>query len=187
MKPLVNARRVLFVDDDADLLEGVTHTLRKEPYRVLTASSGFKALKVLSRFHVDVVVSDERMPGMAGSELLAEVCREYPRTVRLLLTGQASVEAAIRAVNEGQIFRFLTKPLAPSEVIGNVRAAMAVAEKCATPRAPVPDAQRREAALSRLERQHPGISAVQRSADGAVLLGEPELLEASTNTLRPSR
>jgi two-component system, probable response regulator PhcQ len=172
MKNVASVRRVLFVDDDPDLLEGVTNILRKEPYRVLVASSGQKALKVLARFKVDVVVSDERMPGMAGSDFLGEVCREYPRTVRLLLTGQASVEAAMRAVNEGQIFRFLAKPLAPSELVQNVRSAMALAELLAAPGTGLPEAQRRHAALTRLERHHPGISVVERSVNGAVVISE---------------
>jgi len=86
---------VLFVDDDSYILESLRDVLHREPYTVLTATSGIAALDVLAANRVDIVISDERMPGMQGSELLAEIYRLYPHTVRIVLTGQASVKAMI--------------------------------------------------------------------------------------------
>jgi DNA-binding NarL/FixJ family response regulator len=85
-------------------------TLRAQPHRVLTAPGAAEGLDLLSRQPVDVVVVDEMMPGTRGSELLAIVCHQYPATVRILLTGQATLDAAVRGINEGKIFRFLQKP-----------------------------------------------------------------------------
>jgi len=114
---------VLFVDDDSYILESLRDVLHREPYTVLTATSGIAALDVLAANRVDIVISDERMPGMQGSELLAEIYRLYPHTVRIVLTGQASVKAMINAINEGQIFKFLTKPYAPTDLIACIKEA----------------------------------------------------------------
>src|SRR5262249_39981766 len=72
----------------------------------------------------DVVISDERMPGMSGSELLAAVFREFPQTVRMVLTGHASLQATLRAINEGQISRFFIKPCDPAELATAIRQAI---------------------------------------------------------------
>ena len=108
--------RVLFVDDDVDLLAGVRLGLRKSPYYIFTANSADEAAAVLRENTVDVVVSDERMPEVAGSRFLGFVHRNFPNTVRIALTGQASLDAVKRAVNEGGISRLLTKPCSPEEI-----------------------------------------------------------------------
>ncbi len=106
--------RVLCVDDEPRVLEGLGRILHRK-CTVLTANSGEEALKLLdSSGPIDVVVSDMRMPGMSGAGLLAEFRRRSPDTVRLLLTGQTDLDSAISAVNDGHVFRFLTKPCAPS-------------------------------------------------------------------------
>jgi CheY-like chemotaxis protein len=102
--------RVLCVDDEPDILEGMRDNLRRS-FEVTTAvgpTEGLEALATKGPFAV--VVSDMRMPVMNGAAFLAEVHREAPDTVRMLLTGQTDLESAIAAVNQGQIFRFLTKP-----------------------------------------------------------------------------
>jgi len=101
---------VLLVDDEPLITTTLKRVLRKEPYDICTANSGAEALQILARKPVDVIVSDERMPGMSGSEFLAVARQQYPDTARIILTGQANLEAAIRAINEGAICRFLTKP-----------------------------------------------------------------------------
>ncbi len=102
--------RILFVDDEKGVLDGYERLLRKEFY-VSVAQSGQEALAVI-REHgpFAVVISDMRMPGMNGAEFLSQVRAMAPHTVRMLLTGYTDLKAAIDAVNEGNIFRFLTKP-----------------------------------------------------------------------------
>ncbi len=114
---------ILLVDDDHFLLEGLLITLRNQPHHVLTANSAAEGLERLSQESVDVVVADEVMPGMCGSEFLAIVARRYPDTVSITLTGQATVAAAARAINEGRIFHFLQKPCSPRDFIEVVTAA----------------------------------------------------------------
>ena len=98
------------------MLAGLKLHLRRH-FKVLTAESGQRGLELLKeRGPFGVVLSDMRMPGMNGAEFLAEVHRLYPLTTRMLLTGYADLDSAIAAINEGQIFRFLTKPVPPSRL-----------------------------------------------------------------------
>jgi response regulator RpfG family c-di-GMP phosphodiesterase len=102
--------RVLFVDDEPNILDSIRRQLRKS-FEILTATSGIEALALLKDTGpVAVVVSDMRMPGMNGAELLTKVRDQYPDTIRMILSGQADLESTIAAINNGHIFRFLTKP-----------------------------------------------------------------------------
>jgi response regulator RpfG family c-di-GMP phosphodiesterase len=107
-----NGPAVLLVDDEPAILDGLRRQLRKR-FTVATATSGAAGLELLESGSFAAVVSDMRMPGMDGAAFLARVRTAYPDTVRLLLTGQADTQSAIAAINDGQIYRFLTKPCAP--------------------------------------------------------------------------
>ena len=104
---------VLLVDDDSNILHGLTRALRHQPYRIHTARSGEYALQVLRTGRVDVVVADEHMPGMSGCDLLAWVAKNCPEVARIVLTGHPTAETAIRAINEGVVYQFFTKPCDP--------------------------------------------------------------------------
>jgi len=107
---------ILCVDDEPRVTEGLALLLRRD-YRVVTATSGQAALEKLKEIGAPaVIMSDMRMPGMDGANLLKTVRRLYPETTRILLTGEQGRDAAISAINEGQIFRFLTKPCASDQV-----------------------------------------------------------------------
>jgi len=108
---------VLFVDDDEALLQAMTRLLRPDGIRVLTASSGERALDVLEREGADVgaVISDYMMPGMNGADVLRAVRLRWPAATRVLATGNADLVAAARAVNEGQVSWLITKPWEPDQ------------------------------------------------------------------------
>lgn len=115
---------VLCVDDEARVVEGLKLHLRRD-YEVHTALGGEEGLQKLKELGgVAVVISDMRMPGMDGATFLKRVMRTYPDTTRILLTGEAARDAAVRAVNEGQIYRFLTKPCPPDQLKVAVDAAV---------------------------------------------------------------
>jgi DNA-binding NtrC family response regulator len=101
---------VLLVDDDTYVTNSIERLLYHEPLTVYTANSADEAIDILKQRPVHIAVVDEKMPGMTGSELLAHMRREFPDTARVMLTGQATLEAAVRSINEGQIHRFLFKP-----------------------------------------------------------------------------
>jgi len=130
---------ILLVDDEPNVTHALIKTLRVEAYETLSATSAEEALQILAREPIDVVVADEQMPGMSGSQLLAAVCRDYPDTVRIILTGQASLEAAVRAINEGEIFRFLEKPCDGQELADTIHQALQqrLDRSTDTPRDPV--------------------------------------------------
>jgi len=107
------ADKILFVDDDKDILDTFKRLMRKR-YSIDTAIDGEKGLEAISsRGPYAVVVSDMRMPGMDGVRFLAKVMEISPDSVRVMLTGNADQQTAIEAVNQGRIFRFLTKPCSP--------------------------------------------------------------------------
>jgi response regulator RpfG family c-di-GMP phosphodiesterase len=108
--------QVLCVDDEARVVEGLTLHLRKD-YEVHTALSGEAGLQKLQELgDVAVVISDMRMPGMDGATFLKRVMRAHPDATRMLLTGEPGRDAAVQAVNEAQIYRFLTKPCPPEQL-----------------------------------------------------------------------
>jgi response regulator RpfG family c-di-GMP phosphodiesterase len=104
------SQRVLFVDDEPQVLEGIQRSLRKR-VELQTAPSGIEALRLIAEEGpFALVISDMRMPGMNGAQLLAKVREQEPDIVRMILSGQSDMQATIDAVNQGQIYRFLTKP-----------------------------------------------------------------------------
>jgi signal transduction histidine kinase len=117
--------RVLCVDDEPNLLAGLAHTLRRR-FDVTTAESGLAALREIQRSGpFDVIVSDYRMPAMDGAEFLRRARELSPSTVPVLLTGHATLDGAIAAVNQGNVFRILLKPCPPEILVGAIDEAVA--------------------------------------------------------------
>ena len=109
----VNKTRMLVVDDEPDNLDLLYRTFRRE-FNVLRAESGHEALKVLKEHgEVGVIISDQRMPEMKGTEFLSRTVPEFPDTVRIILTGFTDVEDLVDAINAGQVYRYITKPWDP--------------------------------------------------------------------------
>lgn len=102
--------RILFVDDEQSVLNALKRSMRKEGYDLHLTTDVEDALRLIGSENIDVVVSDHLMPAMTGIEFLALAARLHPNVIRIMLTGQADVDMAIRAINEGQVNRFLTKP-----------------------------------------------------------------------------
>lgn len=115
---------VLFVDDDRAILEGIEGVLRERPYQVMSVESAEGALALVTEQRVDVIIADDEMPGMRGVELLAMVRHLQPAIPRLLLTGQARAESVVEAVNQGQVFRIITKPYRASDLAATIRDAL---------------------------------------------------------------
>jgi DNA-binding NtrC family response regulator len=148
---------VLLVDDDTNLLDSLLRTLRREPYQVRTASSGEQALEMLGAGDIDVVVSDDQMPGMTGLELLTTVRQRHPRIISLMLSGQASIGTVVRALNHGQIFRFLIKPCSAEELCASIRQALAHKHLLDQCRMMLPLFRRQVGVLVAIERAQPGL------------------------------
>lgn len=159
--------KILIVDDQPLVLNVFREILSRGPYHVLTVESAEKALQLLEGESVDVVISDELMPGMQGSEFLTIVRDKYPGVVRIILTGHASVESAMRAINESEIFRFLTKPVNSNILHKAVEDALAS-------RAKGRETEQHYSLLENLEKQAPGITHVRRDKNGVVIIDEDD-------------
>src|SRR5258708_3884243 len=109
-------KRILFVDDEPLILEGLQRMLRpmRAEWEMVFVESGAKALELMSQSPFDAVVSDMRMPGMNGAELLAEVLKRFPQTVRLILSGHADRDLVLKCV--GSTHQYLAKPCRPEEL-----------------------------------------------------------------------
>jgi type II secretory ATPase GspE/PulE/Tfp pilus assembly ATPase PilB-like protein/FixJ family two-component response regulator len=101
---------ILFVDDEEGVLNSLRRIFLEENYRIFTSTSAERALEIMSCENVHLVVSDHRMPGMTGAELLKEIRQKWPETIRIMLTGYADVSSVMGAVKEGAVYKFITKP-----------------------------------------------------------------------------
>ena len=109
--------KVLCVDDEVNILKSMQRILRKYDFDLLLASSGQDALALFEKHQIDLVVSDMKMPGMSGAELLANVAEHSPDTYRIILTGYSDMESTVAAVNKGKIHRYIQKPWENAELV----------------------------------------------------------------------
>ena len=175
--------RILFVDDEERILTALRSVFRAG-YQVLTATNGREALDLVKKFHPHVVVSDQRMPEMTGVELLRQVKEAAPSTVRLLLTGYSDLAAIVGSVNEGEVFRFVSKPWDNQEIqaiIGEAAAiALELAETAATP--PILP-ERMEAGILLIGTEADTASGVKRFVGGACPVREAGDFDAAIGQL----
>ena len=114
---------LLLVDDEPAILSALTRVLRRENYHILTAGSGEEALLLLAQHQVGVIVTDQRMQGMSGTELLARARTMHPQAVRVLLSGYTGLDSLTEAINRGEIYKFITKPWGEVELLETIRQA----------------------------------------------------------------
>ncbi|HEU0030882.1 MAG TPA: response regulator [Kofleriaceae bacterium] len=153
---------VVCVDDDEAMLSTVVRCLRREQLEVRSTLSASEALAWIASDDVAVLVSDYDMPEMTGAQLAGHARRVRPETVRILLTGQRTLETAIDGINQGEIFRFLNKPFDNEKLRGAVKAAVARNGELLAMSGDRERRQRREALRNALEAEYPGISQVER-------------------------
>lgn len=106
---------LLLIDDETEILKSLQRQFRKK-YKVFIASNTVEAEEIIEHEQINVIISDQRMPGTTGVEFLSKIKKQHPEIIRLILTGYADIEAIIQAINEGSIFRYVTKPWNPDEL-----------------------------------------------------------------------
>jgi len=116
---------ILFVDDDPSVRQALARSLRNEAFRQIWTENSDGALSALARESIDVVVADDRMPGLTGAELVATIAQQDPDIVTILFSGQPSVGSVALALNSGRIFRLLLKPCHTEVIVGAVQEAIA--------------------------------------------------------------
>lgn len=163
---------ILVVDDEAPIRRAILRALGDEPYRRLEASSGDEALAILAREPVHVILSDHNMPGMCGLDLLRMVRLRHPSVVRLMITANDEFDVAVRAINLGEVSRFLRKPFDDEELVCSVRQAFDTAAVERELKKLRERARRTVDEMKALEKVYPGIGVVRRDRAGAIEIGE---------------
>ncbi|HET6246514.1 MAG TPA: response regulator [Tepidisphaeraceae bacterium] len=120
--PPAGKRPILVVDDEPEMLYSLRNLLRRE-FEVYTARSGEEGIEILQQHEIHLVMTDQRMPMMTGVELLHRLKTEHPGAMRLIFTGYADIKTVIDAINQGNVFRYITKPWDPEELLGALREA----------------------------------------------------------------
>ncbi|MDP2834627.1 MAG: response regulator [Pseudomonadota bacterium] len=117
------SRTLLLVDDEPNILNALQRALRRDGYRILASDDPHKALAILAEERVDVILSDQRMPGMSGVEFLRLAKETHPETMRIVLSGYTDLQFITDAINEGAIYKFLTKPWDDEQLREHIREA----------------------------------------------------------------
>ncbi len=128
------ARTLLIVDDEPNILKALRRVFDDEGYRILTVASAAEGLELLAKNQVQVILSDQRMPQMSGTEFLGRVKALHPDTVRIVLSGYADLDTVTRSVNEGALYKFLGKPWEDDQLREHVRDAFQYYEAIVRPR-----------------------------------------------------
>ena len=113
--------KILFVDDEESILNSLKRLLRNEGYEIYTFFNPLEALEFLKKERVHLIISDQRMPLMSGAQLLEKVRRNFPETIRAILSGYSDAEVLLNGINSGQIFHFFTKPWEDEELKMGIR------------------------------------------------------------------
>lgn len=165
---------ILLVDDEPLVIATLGRALRRAGHRALTVTTPQEAMAILDEGGVDLIVSDVDMPGMSGLDLVARVRERHPHIVRFLLTGHQSFDAAIDAINHGEVHRYFTKPWSTQEILAAIDEMLARLDEVRRSAAADALVHSRKRLLDELEREHPGISVV-RLDDGAHVLDVPRI------------
>lgn len=160
---------VLVVDDEAEVVEALKRNLRNEAYDVQGTTSPREALALVEAGGIDLLICDIDMPEMDGLSLVSRVHRTRPDTIRILLTGDASLESAMFAINEGEVFRYITKPWSTVELRKVVRAAFARVDEHRRATRAAHDAASHAALLEAIEAIEPSLRRVVKE-DGAYVI-----------------
>lgn len=161
---------LLIVDDEPNVIAALKRSLIDEPYEILSANSGTEGLDILQKNDIKVIISDERMPVMSGAEFLSAVKEQYPETIRIMLTGHASLDAAMKAVNSGEIYRFFLKPWNEIDIKLAIRSALEKYNLEAENRRLLKIVKRQALDLKMLERKFPSITKLEKDEDGNLIL-----------------
>ncbi len=164
-----SALTILVVDDEPEILDSLQRQLRNQGYSIATATSAADALVLLAGGGIDLLLTDIDMPGMNGLELAALVRRKYPEVARMLLTGDASLDSALDAINRGEVHRYLTKPWHKDTLRQTIQHCLERLVELRRIAAAERGLGQRERLLAELERAHPGILTV-HLVDGAYVI-----------------
>ena len=178
------AHKVLIVDDVPAVYEALSRALHHEPYELLYAESAQKGLQLLRRNVISVVISDQDMPGMLGVDFLKQVHEQQPATTRMMLTGKATLEVAVDAINEGAVERFFMKPAQPIEIALAIRQALKQRDLLVRVHRLMRRRKVEQEALGKLAKDQSSVAKALRDARGQEIIDEPVTLDDVLDELK---
>jgi DNA-binding NtrC family response regulator len=169
---------VVCVDDDAVILATLARCLRRPGLEIRTTESPSDALVWIANDDVAVLISDYDMPEMTGAQLAGQARRLRPETVRILVTGQRSLETAVEGINQGEVFRFVAKPFDRVQLVAIVDAALERHRELVEVSGERQRGERRRALRAALDKEYPGLSEIAREPDGHYRVDDPAAIAA---------
>ncbi len=166
----MHQRTILIVDDEEQVLKALERSLRNEKYNIFKALGGEEGLKLLEMREFDLVMSDQNMPHMDGVTFLQKVKAEQPRTLTIMLTGETDLQVAVNAINEAGVYKFIMKPWDDDDLKITLRRALESLDLTRERDTLREHVKARDTLLRNLEKEHPGITQVEKDADGYLIL-----------------
>ena len=172
MEHAMERKCILIVDDDVSVLRALVRVLDDENYDILTAESAAVARSQIEKHPVQLIISDAMMPGTSGHEFLSWARTCHPNIIRTMLTGKADIKTVMKAVNEGEIYRFFTKPWDPIDLKLSIRLGLEKYDLEEERRLLLRTVMKQRNEFERIEKEFPGIASVKRDNADAIVLEE---------------
>ena len=166
----MNQHTILIVDDEEKIVKSLTRILIDDGYTILGALSGEEGLSKLKNHEVELVISDQKMPGMSGLEFLKKVQLDYPHILTIMLTAHGDLETAMEAINEAGVYKFILKPWNEADLRLTIKRALELREVVMERDSLLDEVKKQDATLRELENKHPGITKVERDEHGRPIL-----------------
>lgn len=167
------AMKVLLVDDEVGVLQAVKRIFsRSQLVELMTVADPFAAMEIVAAEEIALVISDQKMPGMTGLELLAWVNANHPGIVKIIMTGDTDIQTAVQAINEIGVYKFIRKPWNNDDLYWTVVRALEMVRMQRKNQELQAELNKKEQYLQRYERLYPGITNIERDADGAIVIDE---------------
>ena len=165
--------KVLLVDDEAAVLNAVRRIFsRSQIVELVTVLDPFEAMKVVAEGEIDLVISDQQMPGMTGLEFLSWVNATHPGIVKIIMTGDTDIQTAVQAINDIGVYKFIRKPWNNDYLYWTVIRALEMARIKHENQELMAELDEKDRYLQRYERLYPGITAIERDVDGVIVIDE---------------
>jgi two-component system probable response regulator PhcQ len=163
-------KTLLIVDDEANIIKSITRALMDDCYRIVTAMSGEEGLAKLRKHEVDLVISDQKMPGMSGLEFLKKVRVNYPNILCIILTAYGDMDTVLAAINEVGVYKFILKPWDQMDLRITIKRALESRDLTRERDSLLGKVRTQEILLEELEKKYPGITRVERDRHGKAIL-----------------
>ncbi len=161
---------ILIVDDEDETIDIIERALRPLEYGILTANMAEEGMNLVESNKIDLIISDNIMPGITGVEFLQDVRRHHPEIISILLTGYADLETAMDAINSAGVYKFMTKPVSIMKLIETVKSALELKDLVKERNLLMNKVDSYETQLDELEKKYPGITQVDRDKDGSIVV-----------------